>query len=397
MKLGFNRNLSRDLKRRRLVVAAGFRVMLAIFAPLVALFWLMGGMDAVSAKLASNGSSGVPMVRLANSRGPVESVTWADQELAIPGGDGVKPGKVFACLPNEARLTESNYQQPLTDYVIGWTDSQGTEETLNKLFPIVDVGRRFEYKALMNGEAFLSESDDIRAIGSDFKRVRTEGESVESSTQNKGLMIRLDKDNFPINSQGIRERMAARLKDRLLLNDLRRGVGILLGINAGTSKTWTTTQDPDADMHDLIEAAGLQSGLDPNTLVIGRNPWSKRFKCYRAQNNAGAYGSAALTPDQLSDLLQIDNVSVLKQRYATQKTATSKTVMLGDYVVATYIEQNPMLDDPSSMKRFVSPTEQGGQWATYVIESAKFVDIIVEHYSRISQTASVGTKRYNIS
>lgn len=334
-----------------------------------------------------------------SKHGALERIVWDNVlETATPGASDVRPGRVYACLPNEARLTESHYQQPLVDYVAGHSDAQGTRATLEKLFPKVEVARRFEYKKQPNSEAFLSESDDIRAIGADFKRIEIKGESQTEKTHNKGLMIRLDKDNYPIGSAGLNERIAAKLADRLLLNDLRRGISALLAIDGtGTAKTWNTSANPDGDVATLIASAGDDSGLDPNTIVYGRGAWLKRYSGLLAQATAGAFAGAMMTPDALAAVLGVDNVVVVNHRYATKKTATTKTAVLNNYVIATYLEPSPMLDDPSSVKRFVSPTDQGGDLAVHVIETAKFVDIIVEHYSNIIATVSEGTLRYNIS
>ncbi len=324
----------------------------------------------------------------------------APLDYGSPGGS-LRPGTLYAynaALSNESRLTEAHYQQPLVDYVAGHSDSQGSRELLDRLFPRVDVGRRFEYKKQPNSEAMLSEDDDIRTIGSDFKRIEVKGESVVAKTYNKGLMIRLDKDNYPIGSATTNERIAAKLMERLYLNDLRRGLAALLAIDGtGTAKTWNSSAVPDGDVASLIASTGDGSGTDPNVIVYGRGAWLLRYSALLAQSTAGGFAGAMMTPEQLAGILGVDSAVVVKQRYATAKTATSKTRVLNNYVIATYIEPSPMVDDPSSVKRFTSPVDQGGDLAVHVIDTPKFVDIIVEHYSYLVATVSEGTKRLNIS
>src|SRR6188508_668097 len=82
------------------------------------------------------------------------------------------------CLANEARFTSAFASEPLTAYATGWADQNDIEKTLDFLFPPVQVSRRFEFKKADNAEAFLSETDDIRAIGADFKHVEYRGSTA---------------------------------------------------------------------------------------------------------------------------------------------------------------------------------------------------------------------------
>jgi hypothetical protein len=90
------------------------------------------------------------------------------------------------CLANEARFTSSYASEPLTNYATGWTDTNNIEKTLDFLFPPVQAPRRFEFKKADNTEAFLSETDDLRSIGADFKHVEYKGTTALNKTINKG-------------------------------------------------------------------------------------------------------------------------------------------------------------------------------------------------------------------
>lgn len=409
MKLQFTRNLKAVLAGRESARHTGALLCLFLICPFLALGVVFG----LAGWLVSTGAADPLMVALANSK-PIDAVLAnidgnsfpREFRAASPSAD-LRPGTVYGILANESRLEESHYQQPLVDYVAGSRDAQGTQAALDELFPAVTTGRRFEYKKGTTAEAVLSESDDIRAIGADFKRVEYTGESVQQSTKNKGLMIRLDKDNYPIAGAmgdpasaryNTAQTVAARLTARLLLNDLRRGLTALLAVDGtGTAKTWNASGTPDADVVALIDSAGDLGGNQPNTVVFGNGAWTKRFLAATATTAPGQGSLALLTPDQLANLYQVDRVHVSKQRYSTAKSDSAKTKALGAYVIATYIAPMPMLDDPSAVKRFVSPTDQGGLVGVHVIESAKFIDVIVEHYSQIDAIVTTGTKRLNIS
>src|SRR5687768_3687158 len=112
----------------------------------------------------------------------------------IPRDDGsLLPGPLS--LANESRFNSSFFSQPLTTYAVGWRDPNNVEKTLHFLTPPIRVGRRFEFKQTDNSEAFLSELDDTRALGADFKRVEYKGSTVVDKTHNRGLTMRIDVDS----------------------------------------------------------------------------------------------------------------------------------------------------------------------------------------------------------
>src|ERR1051325_1452472 len=147
-------------------------------------------------------------------RGPTGEV------FAIDNGNPV-PGQIV--LANEARFTASYYSEPLTSYLVGWKDSARIEETLDFVYPPVQAPRRFEFKKADNSEAFYSETDDVRSIGADFKRVEFKGTTALEKTLNKGLTIRVDLDQVA-SMPNWRELYTARLLQRLLRNELRRAI-----------------------------------------------------------------------------------------------------------------------------------------------------------------------------
>src|SRR5262249_53003161 len=139
--------------------------------------------------------------------------------------DETVPGRIF--LPNESRFNSAFYSEPLTTYATGWRDPNNIEALLDFVAPPVQVGRRFEYKKADNAEAFLSETDDARSIGSDFKRVEYHSSSINEKTTNRGLTMRVDLDvagEIP----NWREIYTARLLQRILRNELRRAINTLV-------------------------------------------------------------------------------------------------------------------------------------------------------------------------
>jgi hypothetical protein len=300
------------------------------------------------------------------------------------------PGTI--CLANESRFAASNLSAPLTTFAVNWRDPNNLQSLLDFVAPPVFVQKRFEFRRATNAEAFFSETDDVRAIGAAFKRVEYTGDSVTARNFNKGLTIRVDHDEEPDGNW--QERYVQLLLNRLLRNELRRAISAIDAVAVNTAKTWDINANPDADVRDQLAAAASITGIAPNRVVFGEDAWFKRADSYDRQSNAGAIRSASLTLEELAPRLFVEGVRVLRARW--QDSATTKAKILGNTVYAYYAEQSGVKDEPSNLKRFVTPTEQGA-YRVYVDEHAKYTDLTVEHYSNIVITSDLGIRKLTIS
>jgi hypothetical protein len=302
-------------------------------------------------------------------------------------------------LANDTRLTESTFQEGLTAFAVGYKDPSDIQSMLEFVAPEVPVGsRRFEWKKATNAEEFYSEADDIRAIGADFKRVQFTGTDVTDKTHNKGLTIRVDLDQVA-ETPNWREVNTGRLLRRIFRNDFRRAITLLLASATNTAKTWDTTalKDPDGDIMTALEAGADLLGFGLNRILFGQTAWRKRALSHRAQTVAGGIASAnRMTPSEVAELLGVDEIRVSKERYSTSSTA--RTQVVAGYVIMFYAESGLGTEDPSNIKRFVSPVEGGGKVRVYEQQvSAKLVDITVEHYSNIVATSTTGLQKITVS
>lgn len=311
----------------------------------------------------------------------------------LPLEDSLRHGQIG--LANEARLTTATFSEPLTQYLVGWQAPPTLQALLDFVAPAVTVGRRFEFKKAENSEAFLSESDDERAIGADFKRVEFKGTTVNEKTVNKGLTYRLDHDEEDDNLLN-RQRIAGMLTTRLMRNEVRRAITALLAIdNSGTASNWGTTSpaEPDTALATIVDSAGDSAGINPNRVLYSQAAWLYRLGYYRRQEDKSP---AALTVDQVAQINGMEMGRVTNERYQSSVTAKSK-VMTAGAVVVFHAENGVGKDDPSNIKRFVSNTRQGGALAVHVEEKAKQTLITVEHYSKIVVTSTLGAKKLNVT
>lgn len=293
------------------------------------------------------------------------------------------------CAANESRFSASHFSEALTAFSVGWKDPENTEGLLNFIAPAVQVGRRFEYKKSSNAENFFTEADDIRAIGSTFKRIDFSGSSVYSKTLNKGLTIRVDHDDIAGNNW--QERYVHMLLQRLYRNELIRVIEALDAHDVESNKVWNATSNPDADLRDTLAAAADETGIYPNRILFGELAWFLRSDAYDSQSTARATRSSGLTTSELAQKLFVDDVRILKARY--QASNTVKQRVLGNNLFLFYAQNEITKDEPSNIKRFITPTEDGNPFRVYVEENGKYTDITVEHYSAIAITSPAGIRK----
>ena len=295
---------------------------------------------------------------------------------------------------NENRFSAGNYSEALTAFTVGWVDHENTAKILDFIAPPIPVGRRFEFKKSDNAQAFYSESDDVRAIGAEFKRVSYAGESVNEKTINKGLTIRVDHDE--VSGDDWQERYVQMLMQRLLRNELRRAVKALETIAASdnSAKSWNAGANPDADIRNMLMLAADQSGVRPNRLLFGESAWDLRMTSLESQNSAVAFKGAAMAKDELAGKFMLDGCEVLSSRY--QSAPATKSKILADAVFAFFAQNTISKDEPSNLKRFYTPTEEGGAFRVYCDEHAKYTDITDEHYSSIVATSALGVRKLTV-
>lgn len=323
------------------------------------------------------------------------SVALANEGI-LPAGTSITHNQV--ALANDSLFVEGNYSRPLTNYVVGWADSSDLMAELDFLMPPVQVPRRFSYKSATNAEEFLQDSadEDIRAVGADFKVIKPyTSTEVNDAVLNKGLVAAIDLDQVA-DQANWREMHTSRLMGRLMRAELRRSLALINAASNNTAKTWNSSADPDADVNAEITAAADVHGVKLNRVYFGESAWNLRLAAFRAQNTAGGFASAGLTPEQLASWLGVDRVFKSGSRY--QSTSSAKAQFGGSRVFAFMAMDGASEQDPSNCKRFWSPCVDGSMFRVYEQQvSAKKFLITVEHYSLPKITSTLGIRKLTIS
>lgn len=302
-------------------------------------------------------------------------------------------------LANETSFNDQFFSEPLTQYAVGWTSEQrALEKLLDFVAPQVSVSRKFQYKVANNAKEFLAleETEDIRAIGGEFKHIETHGDIVQSRTFSKGLATLIDLDEEDA-EEGLEERKVAWLRKILLRMEIRRAITLLSSSATNKAVTWggQNGTDPDMDLAEMLLSGGDNSGIDPNCILMGKAAWQKRVRALRGMDNAGGFASAAMTPEALAGFLAADTVYVNKERF---QSGDAKVNLAGSNVVLGFMAEAGMSkDDPSNIKRFVS-SQKGGAFRVYRQElTSHLVLISVSHYSNIVLTSNLGLRKLTVS
>lgn len=298
---------------------------------------------------------------------------------------------------NADLLTEGTYREALTTYVVGYP-SQDYLPDLNILAPGVQVANRFSYKAFDNAEAFYSElQDDLRPPRADFKEVEFTSDEVLGQTSNRGLMVSVDRDQVRGNPNW-EQQYTLMLTKRIRLNQLRRAIALLSAGSINTGVTWdaSASQNPDGNVRSTIKFAHTAAGVRPNRVAYGPTAWDDRVSTHEAQNNPGGYAAAGRTPVELAQYLNVDHVLICQARYST--SATAKAEALANLVMMFNAQGGATTEDPSNIKRFWSPCDNGLELQVHRWDmGAKKMCIAVEIYELLKLTSTLGMQKLTVT
>lgn len=311
----------------------------------------------------------------------------------MEAGSVIGPGQV--ALANEGAFGKSFFSQPMTNYAIGWkTEDKKLENLLEFIAPGVRTARRFEYKKANNADEFalIADGSDVRALFGEFKMVQTIGDIVNAKTVSKGLTTVIEKDNEQ--PHDVKDKIKW-LKKLLIKAEIYRAMTLLAAAATNTAKTWNKDARPDMDLMAAIDAFGDKVGVDANRILMGTSAWMKRIGAYQAGARSNFVPPATLK--DLADFLNVDEIFKSSQRYTSGDDRAKLVAANKVFIFAG--ERGASLDDFSTIKRFWSPDEGGGEYAVFIDDqtSAKLKKVTVCHTSQIATTCATGVQSLTIS
>ena len=299
---------------------------------------------------------------------------------------------------NASLFDNAHYSEGLTNFALGIpSDGDALRVARQAIAPMVPVGKRFEYMSFNKGELLETDTDDERAVGSDFKEIKFSETMVQDKLANRGLTVTVDEEEVG-DLPNWDQLYTQRLIDRMDRNGLVRDFALLdaAASGANTARTWDATagKDPDADIKADLLLGGDAGGLQGNRVVYAESAWTKRFLSHRAQTASGGFASAGLTEEQVASLLGVDMVAVIKSRATSGSTFPQ---IAGSKVLSFFALDGLMKEDASNIKRFYANIE-GGPYRVFKYRvGSKLWKITVERYERTRITSLAGIRKSTIS
>jgi hypothetical protein len=245
---------------------------------------------------------------------------------------------------------------PLQSFAVGFPANDDLMPELQFLAPDVQCGSRVtEYLDHSGGFGVESELYDERGVKAEFKTIDQKGTRTAISLPNRGLASEVDEEQYRDGFQQELQNRVARIIARLHLNRLRRAAAALLAIDSNSSKTWSTAagKDPDGDIMAEISTGHAATGVRANKVFFGETAWSYRGTSCRAQNTAGGFASAMLTPEQLAPQLRVQGVRVSNAVYTDGGSSIASVIANLVFMFNSF--NNVSLDDSSILKTLWAP------------------------------------------
>jgi hypothetical protein len=302
---------------------------------------------------------------------------------------------------NAAQFGVNNPSEFLTNYAIRYTDplQDALRSLREQLAPeVMSNNSSFvQYAVYGFTDAFLAMDNPLdvrRAVGADFTTVGNTSKTLASAKMPEiGLAVEIDEEEELLDGDW-QQRKVAWLLGILDRTELRSSLALAVAGATNVNKTWDATAGKDPDQDIATEINAMQ--IPPSNIWIGAGAWIKRMLAHRAQNTAGGFASASLTPEGVGGLLNAD-VQVPRNRYASGAGVTSQ--IMGSVVLLFSAMPGMSRDDFSNLKTFFAPARNGQRRAVWIRQVGdKRWRIVVSTGKRlVALTSTIGLETITVS
>lgn len=316
-----------------------------------------------------------------------------------PADDNFTPRRVLAF--NASQFSVNNPNEFLSNYAVRFSDPlQAQLQSLrNQLAPEVMSNNSAYVTYAVYGftDAFLAMDNPLdvrRGIGADFTTIgNTSKNLVSQQLPEIGLAIEVDEEEELLDADW-QQRKVAFLLGILDRSELRAALALAVAGATNVAKTWDASAGKDPDQDIATEINAMQ--IPPSNIWIGPGAAIKRMLAHRAQNTAGGFASASLTPEGLGALFNAQ-VEVPRNRYASGAGVTSQ--IMGSVVLMFSASPGMSRDDFSNLKTFTAPARNGQRRAVYVrqVGDKRWRIAVTTGKRLIALTSAIGLETMTIS
>ena len=262
----------------------------------------------------------------------------------------------------------------------------------NEVFPVVRVDKESgKYWVFTQGDWFRDEAV-IRAPGDEAPK---SGFTLSTSSYNcveyalatdipdrtldnadAALRLRVSKTEF------VTDKTQLRMERQLASEIFTTGVW---GTDTTPTNLWdTSTGTPIEDVMTAIDTIALATGVEPNTLILGREVW-KALKTHADIKDVIKYTQKAIpTPDLLAQIWDLDRVLIGRAIYnsADEGATPSYAAIWGKHALVCHVAPNPGLMTPSAGYTFVARPFRVRRWRddakeAEIIEASIIADFVI--------------------
>ena len=283
-----------------------------------------------------------------------------------PADDNFAPRRILAF--NASQFTVNAPSEFLTNYAVRYSDPlqqqlQGLREAIAP--EVMSNNSAFvQYPVFGFTDAFLAMDNPLdvrRGVGADFTTVGNITHNLATQKMPEiGLAVEVDEEEELLDADW-QQRKVALLLGILDRTELRQALALLVAGATNVPKTWDASVGKDPDQDIATEINAMQ--IPPNNVWLGPGAWIKRLLSHRAQNTAGGFSSASLTPEGLGGMLNAA-VQVPRPRYASGAGVTSQ--VFGSIVMLFTASPGMSRDDFSNLKTFTAPARNGQRRSVWV-------------------------------
>jgi len=313
--------------------------------------------------------------------------------------DNFTPGRVLAF--NASQFSVNAPSEFLTNYAVRYSDplQQALQSLREQLAPeVMSNNSAFvQYAVYGFTDAFLAMDNPLdvrRGVGADFTTVGNTSKNLATQKMPEiGLAIEVDEEEELLDADW-QQRKVAFLLGILDRTELRQALALAVAGATNVAKTWDASAGKDPDQDIATEINAMQ--IPPSNIWVGPGAWIKRMLAHRAQNTAGGFASASLTPEGVGGLLNA-SVEIPRNRYASGAGVTSQ--IMGSIVLMFSAMSGMSRDDFSNLKTFVAPARNGQRRAVWVRQVGdKRWRIAVSTGKRlVALTSAIGLETMTIS
>lgn len=283
---------------------------------------------------------------------------------------GVMPNRFTRTFGNPT-ISDVHIDSALSDISIAYKNKAFIAE---QVFPLVTVEKQSDYYYVWDKGSWLTNQVEKRAEGDYYPegRIKLSNDTFYCDMYHLGYAIPWEKKTNADVAINLEKAGTNWLAHQFALNREIQIATAIMGnsiwdndLDAGTDFTaWDDydNSDPPDDIDTYRDTVLQNTGVLPNTLVMGRQVFSKLRRHPLLLDMFKYTGRGILTPDQVREALDVEKllVGTAVQRTSNEGATAAQAFVWGKDALLLYVPDSPALEEPAAGYTFVWNLESTG-------------------------------------